>query len=285
MRFPGVSIRPFVSGIRRPATCLHILEGHDRPVASVAVTPNGTHAVSGSGDDTLRVWDLATGACMHAMEGHEVTVVSINVLPDGKRALSGSRDGTLRLWNLETGECLDRLSGHRDDIRCVSVTPDGRRAVVGCADKRVWVWDLDRGELVAALVAHSHFRAMIAGHAGVESVGVTPDGRRAISSGGVDNTVWVWDIDREAVLYELEGHRDYVMRVCVTPDGRRIVSGSADGTLRLWDLENGACLATLDGHRGAVVSLSLTPDATRACRAAPTTPSESGTWPPARASR
>jgi WD40 repeat protein len=144
------------------------------------------------------------------------------------------------------------------------VTPDGRRAVTGCANKRVWVWDLESGELVAALVPHSHFRAMIAGHGFAESVAVTPDGRRAISPGGLDNTVWVWDIESEAVLHELEGHHGQVMRVSVTPDGRRVVSGSADGTLRLWDLERGSCLATFDAHQGAIASLCLTPDGTRA---------------------
>ena len=63
-----------------------------------------------------------------------------------------------------------------------------------------------------------------------------------------------------ALLRTLEGHKDKVSSVCITPDGKRAVSGSRDATLRLWDFESGRCIKTLEGHTDEVESVSITPD-------------------------
>jgi WD40 repeat protein len=81
---------------------------------------------------------------------------------------------------------------------------------------------------------------------------------------GFDWTLRVWNLESGACLRTLEGHRNSVFTVSVTPDGRRAVSGGADNTLRIWDLESGACLHTLKGHSDTVESVSVTPDGRRA---------------------
>jgi hypothetical protein len=74
------------------------LTGHERPVHSVAVTPDGRYVVSGSADNTVRVWDLATGQEVRRFTGHEDWVRSVAVTPDGQYVVSGSVDRTVRLW-------------------------------------------------------------------------------------------------------------------------------------------------------------------------------------------
>ena len=69
--------------------------------------PDG-RVVSGSDDNTLRVWDAAAGQCLQTLEGHQSRITSVAVLPDG-RVVSGSDDGSLRVWDPDSGECMDVL--------------------------------------------------------------------------------------------------------------------------------------------------------------------------------
>ncbi|MBU1699645.1 MAG: DUF4062 domain-containing protein [Candidatus Eisenbacteria bacterium] len=245
---------------------LHTLDAHRRGVQSVCVTPDGRYAVSGSGEienpdpptyNTLRVWDLESGACLRTFKGHGAGVQSVSVTPDGRHAVSGSFDETLRIWDLGYDACLQTLKGHAVGIPSVSVSPDGRRAVTGGADNTIRVWDLERGTCLRTLEGHVGLRGTVNG------VNVTPDGRLAISGSG-DKTLRIWDLESGACLRILEGHSGSVESVSLTPDGRRAVSGSMDNTIRIWDLESGACLRILEGHSGGVSGVNVTPDGRRA---------------------
>ena len=75
-------------------------------MTSVAFSPDGRFALSGSWDKSLRLWELATGRCVRSCEGHTDFVRSVAFSPDGERVLSGSIDRALRLWQIDSGECL-----------------------------------------------------------------------------------------------------------------------------------------------------------------------------------
>ena len=71
-------------------------------VQSVAFSPDGRNALSGSWDKTLALWDTATGQLLRRFKGHSREVYSVALSPDGARALSGSVDGTMNLWQVAT---------------------------------------------------------------------------------------------------------------------------------------------------------------------------------------
>ncbi|NLE54811.1 MAG: TIR domain-containing protein [Lentisphaerae bacterium] len=96
----------------------------------------------------------------------------------------------------------------------------------------------------------------------VNSVSVSPDGRRAVS-GSDDHAVRIWDLETGAYLHTLEGHEKPVSCVSVSPDGRFAVSGSYDRAVGVWDLETGACLRWLRGYSDVVWSVSVSPDGRR----------------------
>lgn len=95
-------------------------------------------------------------------------------------------------------------------------------------------------------------------------VSVSYDGRRAISAGGRDRTLRVWDLENGQCLAILQGHTKGVYGVSLSADGRRAVSAGEDKTLMVWDLASNQCLAVLRGHTTLVESVSLTPDGRRA---------------------
>jgi WD40 repeat protein len=110
-------------------------QGHSNSVNAVAVTADGKRVISGSSDNTLKVWDLRTGKEEFTLKGHSDWVNAVAVTADGKRAISGSSDNTLKVWDLTTGKEEFTLKGHSNSVNAVAVTADGKRAISGSSDK------------------------------------------------------------------------------------------------------------------------------------------------------
>jgi WD40 repeat protein/tetratricopeptide (TPR) repeat protein len=226
------------------------LTGHEGWVTSVAVTPDGQYVVSGSRDNTVRLWELATGKEVRRFTGHEWGVRSVAVTPDGQYVVSGSWDNTVRLWDRATGQELRRFTGHDDSAWSVAVTPDGQYVVSGSSDKTVRVWDVATGKEVRRFTGHEGL---------VLSVAVTPDGKYVVSGSG-NETVRVWDLATGKEVRRFTGHERWVNSVAVTPDRKYIVSGSGDRTVRLWELATGKEVQQFTGHQKGVTSVAVTPD-------------------------
>jgi WD40 repeat protein len=163
---------------------LRVLEGHTDSVLAVALTADGSRAVSGSDDKTLRVWGLEGNQPPHVLEGHTSIVEAVALTADGKLAVSGSDDRTRRVWDLEGNQPPHLLEGHAKRISAVALTVDGKRAVSGSKDQMLRVWDLEGNRPPRVLVGHTGW---------VRSVALTADGKRAVS-GSDDNTLRVWDL-------------------------------------------------------------------------------------------
>ena len=95
--------------------CMVVPDQHPGPVHTAIVTPDGRKFISAGsglnyanqrGNETLRVWDLATGACLTSLEGHFSRVTGLETTIDGRFLLSASYDETMRLWDLDNGKCM-----------------------------------------------------------------------------------------------------------------------------------------------------------------------------------
>jgi WD40 repeat protein len=230
-----------------------VLIGHDHSVRSVSFSPDGTRIVSGSFDNTVRVWDAQSGAELLRLRGHGDRVTEVRYSPDGTRIVSGAYDRTVRVWDALSGAELLCLYGHEGRVSCVNYSPDGTRVVSGGADCVLRVWDAQSGAELLCLRGHDGW---------VTGVCFSPDGTRIVS-GGADRTVRAWDAQSGAELLCLAGHKGWVTGVGYSPDGTRLLSGGADATVRVWDADSGAQLLRLRGHDGWVTSVSYAPDGTR----------------------
>jgi len=98
--------------------------------------------VSGSGDNSVKVWNANTGLELLELTGHSGGVWSVAVFPNGSRIVSGSHDKSVKIWDANTGLELFELTGHSGFVYGVAVFSDCSRIVSGSDDKSVKVWGM-----------------------------------------------------------------------------------------------------------------------------------------------
>ncbi|UBF24634.1 serine/threonine protein kinase [Kovacikia minuta CCNUW1] len=246
-------------------TCKYKLTGHTSWVRSVAIHPDGNLLASGSGDKTVKLWNLETGELLHTIAAHSSWVRAIATSPNGQTLASCSNDKTVKLWDWQSGELLQTLEGHTDWVRSVAFSPDGYLLASSSQDKSIRIWRVATGETLKVLTGHRHW---------VTAIGFQPEKPqsrekyatlrqefgRTIVSGSRDRTIRIWNEETGKVRLILEGHTAPVNAIALAPNGKTLASCSDDTTIKLWDLDTGSLLHTLTNHEGAVNSVAISSD-------------------------
>jgi hypothetical protein len=183
----------FQSGVNQIKSfrCIRTLTGHTSWVDAVAISQDRKTVISGSYDNTIKLWDLSTGEEIYTLLGHKSTVYSVAMSPDRKTVISGSDDGTIKLWNSATGELICSLKDSpyqrntATKVQSVAMTQDGKKIVSAGDDLQIKIWQLDNGQLLHSLTGHSNK---------VEVVAIAPD-NQTIVSGSDDGTLKIWDLE------------------------------------------------------------------------------------------
>ncbi len=220
----------------------------------------GWLALSRSGDNTARLWDLRqTGQELHTLTGHTAPVTSVAFSPDGQTALTGSEDHTARLWDVETGQELLTLTGS-DVVNEVAFSPDGRYALTAGIEGTLRLSDLRQAGREVRVFTYT--RAIF-------GVAFSPDGRYALTGG--DNQAahftQLWDVQTGQVVRTFTsstetGPPGMVTSVAFSPNGQYILTGSwQDSIARLWEAQTGREVRQFPGFRGGGSNgLAFSPD-------------------------
>ncbi|KAI0657026.1 WD40-repeat-containing domain protein [Cubamyces menziesii] len=235
-----------------------IFEGHQQEIYSLDFSRDGRLIVSGSGDRTARIWDMNEGKINKILtipepENVDAGVTSVCISPDGRLVAAGSLDTVVRIWDVQTGQLVERLKGHRDSVYSVAFTPDGYGLVSGSLDKTLKYWDVRpilRGVGGRAPGPSSGGGGGGGGGAGKNGAGAG-GGQQGKDSGAGEKG--------SQCTMNFTGHKDYVLSVAVSYDGKWVVSGSKDRGVQFWDANTATAQCMLQGHKNSVISIDLSP--------------------------
>uniref|UniRef100_A0A673A9Y8 Notchless protein homolog 1 n=1 Tax=Sphaeramia orbicularis TaxID=375764 RepID=A0A673A9Y8_9TELE len=262
--------------VRAVARCTSTLQGHTEAVISTAFSPTGKYLASGSGDTTVRFWDLMTETPHHTARGHTHWVLSIAWSPDGKKLASGCKNsqiflwdpatGTqigktltghtkwitwlLRIWDTVLGRCEKILTGHTHSVTCVKWGGDGL-LYTSSQDRTVKVWRAKDGVQCRTLHGHAHW---------VNTLALSTD--YVLRTGAFEPaTATVNPQDLTGSLEELKEKALQRYHKVRGSAPERLVSGSDDFTLFLWNpAEDKKPLARMTGHSALVNEVLFSPD-------------------------
>jgi len=266
-----------------------VLAGHTAPVTSLDVSRDGAFIVSGSMDNTLRIWriDDHTSRVIH---GHEGPVRQVRLLKHSARIASLSDDGTIRIWDADSLQPLRVFEGAGLSPIRMDISPDERRVAATYTDQRIRIWDLDSGRIVVTSAPHEipisticcldDARLLIGEHRGLScwsavtgewlsfadggfdfhpsSIRVSTDGRRFVTS-CMDSTMTLWDAKRIRPIRRLTGPLGGVNSVAIDAEGAVIASAGGDNSVRTWNAEDSAEISRFVGHTGAVNAIAFVP--------------------------
>ena len=257
------------AGKSAPETFVQI--GHTSSINTIDLSPDGQWLLSGSDDDSIKLWEAASGRLIRTFKDNE-NVEFVAFLPGGRSFFSFNWKGKVSVWDIETGgkirefalsEMSGATSGH-------SVSYDGNvlRAIVGL---RMYIADVARG-VVTGVVERPQSGPVASrlGFAFGSRNAVSTDGRLMFSSvresasesimQSKDKTLMFWEIATGRILATLAGHTDRIDVVTLSADNRYALSGSRDKTVRLWDLKRGQAGAVFTGHQKAIEALAFSSD-------------------------
>jgi WD40 repeat protein len=229
------------------------LNGHTERVTSVAFSPKGQLLASGSGDKSIRIWDVSAGSEVGKLSGHTSEVTSLAFSPHGGllgvghrgNLVSGAEDGTIRLWNLNDGTEIARhhILGSGPGFG-VAYSPDGKRVAAGRNVVRLYVVTTGEEERLTESQGHT-------------LVSFSADGRLLAASCGTD--LQIWDLESGKGPSGMSGHKDFVSAIAFSPVGSLLASGSWDNTVKLWESGQEKGSFTISTFP-TIDSLSFSPD-------------------------
>lgn len=239
---------------------LAVMEGHTEKIICLAFSPDGKRLATGSVDNTVRIWDVASGReVVPPLSGHSDAILEVEFSADSRRLLTASMDCSARLWDVATGKQLLVLPKHSKQVRAVKFSPDGAFLLTGSGEGVARVWDASSGVELRRMgteldTTQSNFAWLI-------TFGFSHDARCVLIA-SPDHTARLYDTSSGAELAVLKRHEDTIYNAIFSPDGRRVMTGSEDHTARIWDTSSGEQLARLE-HSEGIEGLAYSPDGQR----------------------
>jgi eukaryotic-like serine/threonine-protein kinase len=205
-------------------------------VTALAFSPDDVRLASAAGDQTARLWDVASGGEIARFADFVLRAISVAFEPNGRRLMVAgsphSRGAEIRIYDTDAVNPWRTLA-HTTSVESLAFSPDGRQIASGTGDGTIVLWDASNLERASVLSDHTGPVTAVAYHPSAS----------LMASGSKDDTVRLWDTGTGRLRGTFEGHRQGVTAVTFSPRGTEIASSSGDGLVLVRDSLAGTVLA------------------------------------------
>jgi WD40 repeat protein len=257
---PSDTISPSNAGRVSQITTLY----NQGRINDIAFTPDGSSLVSVDLDNTIKIWDIATGNVVRSWQQTGVWVIAVS--PDGTLIAGGGTDNKIYVWALQTGNSVTTLQGHTAAVSSIDFNPTCSSLLSECEvglvsggfDNRVRLWNLETGN---SRVLNGHVNPVVV-------VAFNPNGQSVVS-GSSNGAMIEWNVRTQRQISTLRGHSSTVSAIafstnCVDLRGLctfLMASSGDDRRVLLWDALAGQQIDELHNtHTAAIRSLAFNPD-------------------------
>lgn len=214
-----------------------LIWAHAGEVRILALAPDGKTVISGSQDNTVKIWSFPEGNLLATLPAHVDDVNGLAIAPDGRTLVTIAAD-TLRLWSIPDGRLMSMMDGHTDTIRAVAIAPDGKWMVTGGDDKTIRFWSFPDGKLLKIVEGQDE---------PVKSLVIAPNGK-VVAARGQERGLKFWLAPEGRLLMTLGR---YSSNVCaIAPDSQTVAIGSYNIEIR--SLSDGRLLTTFEPRENVV---------------------------------
>ncbi|RGB34314.1 WD40-repeat-containing domain protein [Rhizophagus diaphanus] len=232
-----------------PWKLMRVISGHLGWVRSIAVEPGNKWFVTGAGDRTIKIWDLASGTLKLTLTGHISTVRGLAVSPRHPYLFSCGEDKMVKCWDLEQNKVIRHYHGHLSGVYSLSLHPTLDILATAGRDATARVWDMRTKQCIHVLSGHSSTVA------DVKCQEVDPQ----IITGSMDSTIRLWDLAAGKTMATLTHHKKSVRALAIHPAEFTFASGSADN-IKQWKCPEGTFMQNFENHRAIINTLAVNVD-------------------------
>ncbi len=201
----------------------------------IAFNPQNNNLVTGSGDNSAKVWDVTTGELIYTLAGHNGAVSAVAYSADGEQIVTGSQDSIVRLWRTGTGTEPIILSGHSAPINALAYNEDGTQIATASDDNTAIVWNPENGAILHTFSRHD---------GPVNDLAFDPT-NNYLATASDDRIVRLFDLETEEITAVFR-HDASVRAIAFNPSGTVLVSGGDDGLLYSWEMATQSNLQTFN---------------------------------------
>jgi WD40 repeat protein len=212
---------------------LRAAEATSDTVFGASLSPDASKVAVGCADNTVRVFETATGKELYKISAHENWVLGTAFGIDSKRLVSVGRDRAAKLIDASAGQFLENVNQMHGELAAVARHPTADEIVIGGEDRIPYIYRMDRPRNMKVGEDATLVRQLAIQDGAIFALDWSPDGKR-VAVAGAGPSVNIYDTDTGLPLASCRGHAAGIYAVAFSPDSTRLATGGFDGQVRLY---------------------------------------------------